>query len=232
MLTEVPSPIGQIASDHFGHRLAVIVPVFNEETRVRRSIERLLEAAKADAWSVELILVDDCSSDGSCEVLKELAADNPEHSIKVVQHEVNRGKGAAIRSGLQLVTASVVVIQDADLEYNPRDLSRLVQRIACDDADVVYGSRCLADSVNPRRWSTFAWGVSLLNMIVRILYGMRLTDEATCYKMFRTDDLLRMDLQCERFEFCPEVTANEGFAGSGLVHGVRPCFRCSVWLSC
>jgi len=117
------------------------------------------------------------------------------------------GKGRAIRTALAAAKGQFTIIQDADLEYWPEDYPRLLEPLLAGEAVVVYGSRYLRESVTKRRFTVFRFGVSLLNVAVRVLYGVRLTDEATCYKVFPTEVLRAMDLECERIEFCPEVTA-------------------------
>jgi glycosyltransferase involved in cell wall biosynthesis len=128
--------------------------------------------------------------------------------VIVLHHLHNRGKGAAIRTGLSHAHGRFTIVQDADLEYDPRDYPRLLEPLLPGRADIVYGSRYLRPSPGSRRGTRlFRYGVSVLNLVLRFLYGVRLTDEATCYKVFPTNVLRAMDLQCERFEFCPEVTA-------------------------
>ena len=188
-------------------RLAVLVPVYNEQDLVIDSLRSVFAAAKNGGWEVQVIVVDDGSRDYTLAELNQFARLLDDESLHVASHGRNRGKGAAIRTGLELVTAPLVVCHDADLKYAPNDLSKMLDAISLDNVDVVYGSRCLPGSINPRRWNLFAFGVSTLNLAVRLLYGIRISDEATCYTMFRTEDLRRMDLQCEGFEFCPEVTA-------------------------
>ena len=125
----------------------------------------------------------------------------------LIQHDKNRGKGRAIRTGLEYGTSSHVIIQDADLEYDPADIAKLWAVMQSGEADVVYGSRYLDNPKLQKGRFVMQSGVRFLNLLVRVLYGVKLTDEATCYKMFRAADLRRMELQCEKFEFCPEVTA-------------------------
>lgn len=194
--------------------LAIILPVYNEQTHIRVCIERLLNAVQQFGFGVQIILVDDGSTDGTRDVLREIAS--TEGKMELHEHEANRGKGAAIRTGLEVVTAAWVTIHDADLEYDPADLKLLYKRAQKGDADAVYGSRCLRDSRNARRRNVFALAVWGLNLTVRVLYGARITDEATCYKMFRTTDLRQMGLQCERFEFCAEVTAKAAKLGLAI----------------
>ena len=187
-------------------RLAVIVPLYNEQDTVVELLTRLI----AQDVVSQIIIVDDGSTDHSVPFVKEWLCDldtDVAESISFVPHEQNRGKGRAIRTGLDHVTCSHVIIQDADLEYDPQDIAKLWAVMQSGDADVVYGSRYLdKPELQQGRWIMQS-GVRFLNLLVRLLYGVKLTDEATCYKMFRTSDLLRMNLQCEKFEFCPEVTA-------------------------
>ncbi len=188
-------------SPETGAVLTVIVPVYNEVQTIGELLRRVLAAP----YAKQVIVVDDGSTDGTVEAL-EAWDEHPE--VILLQHSKNGGKGAAIRTGLEHAEGRFAIIQDADLEYDPRDYPRLIEPLLAGDEQVVYGSRYLhrREGVR-RRWRLFRWGVSVLNVCVRLLYGVRLTDEATCYKAFPTALLRTMDLQCERFEFCPEVTA-------------------------
>jgi hypothetical protein len=126
----------------------------------------------------------------------------------LLEHSNNRGKGAAIRTGLEHAQGRFAIIQDGDLEYAPDEYPRLIEPLLAGQAEVVYGSRYMSRKRQARRsWGVLRCGVTLLNICTRLLYGARLTDEATCYKALSTALLRAMDLQCERFEFCPEVTA-------------------------
>jgi dolichol-phosphate mannosyltransferase len=181
--------------------LTVIIPVYNEAVTVVHLLERVL----AVSYPKQVILVDDGSTDGTSELLQQWA-DHPD--VVLLRHSHNRGKGAAIRTGLAHARGRFTLVQDADLEYDPRDYPRLLEPLLHGRADIVYGSRYLRPSSGSRACGRlFRYGVALLNLAVWLLYGVRLTDEATCYKVFPTEVLQAMDLQCERFEFCPEVTA-------------------------
>lgn len=180
----------------------VIVPVDNEASTIVPLLGRVLNAAPAEK---EVIIADDDSTDGTWDIVRGW---DGRAKVEVLRHECNRGKGAAIRTGLGQARGTFTIIQDGDLEYDPQDYERLLTPLLADQADVVYGSRYLSPAGRAAaRWRILRLGVSLLNFCVRVLYGNCLTDEATCYKVFRTADLRAMDLQCERFEFCPEVTA-------------------------
>lgn len=176
-------------------RLSVIIPVYNE----RETIAEALRRVKAVPIEKEIIVVDDASTDGSLELLARDA------EIRLLRHPENRGKGSAIRTALAAVTGDVVIIQDADLEYDPSDYPLLVEPIRRGEARVVYGSRFLQS--RPRmRWTNLLCN-RLLALAANVLYGARITDEATCYKVFDAALLRELPLVCRRFEFCPEVTA-------------------------
>jgi dolichol-phosphate mannosyltransferase len=189
--------------------LSVLVPVYNE----RSTVEPLLRRVLAVPLDKEVIVVDDGSTDGTREVLRELAEGLP---IRVLFHPANRGKGTAVRTALVEARGEIVIVQDADLEYDPEDYPKLVGPIQRGEANVVYGSRYL----NPRNelpFTHYKLGVLALNLVANLLYGLRLTDEATCYKAFRTDLLKALPLRCERFEFCPEVTARVARRGEHIL---------------
>ncbi len=176
-------------------KLSVIIPSYNESA----TIETLLRRVLAVDLPKEVIVVDDGSTDDTPAIVERF----PE--VKLLRHERNRGKGAAIRTGLAAATGDIAIIQDADLEYDPNDYYRLVAPIAEGRADVVYGNRWHKGAgVSYRR---YLWGGRFLTMVTNLLYNARINDEPTCYKTFRMDVLRRIELECEGFEFCPEVTA-------------------------
>lgn len=182
-------------------RLSVIVPVFNEE----KTIETIVDRLQAIPEVSEILIVDDGSTDHTKEILQ--SRYSSESKIHLLSHERNQGKGYAIRTALKQVRGDVVVIQDADLEYDPAELPSLLRPIACGKADVVYGSRNLGKENKEHSYFSFYWGGIFLSWLANLLYGIRITDEATGYKAFRTSVLRSIDLRCRRFEFCPEVTA-------------------------
>ena len=179
----------------------------------RDTLENLLRRVLAVPVDKEVIVVDDGSRDGTREVLARLAGELP---IRALFHERNRGKGAAIRTALAEARGEFTIIQDADLEYDPEEYPRLLAPIQKGEANVVYGSRYLGHT-NPLPFTHFKVAVLLLNAMANLLYGTRLTDEATCYKMFRTSLLRSLPLRCERFEFCPEVTARVAKRGEKIL---------------
>ena len=192
-------------------KLSVIVPAYNEEETIDEIINRV-RAVDLGEVDLEMVIVDDASTDGTPERLKTYRG---EAGITVLRHDSNRGKGAAIRTGLDSASGDLVVIQDADLEYDPNDYPRLIKPIIDGDADVVFGSRFAGSVQNMRYINVVANKV--LALAATLLFGKRITDEATCYKVLATDTLRSFDLQCERFEFCPEVTAKTLRRGYRLV---------------
>jgi glycosyltransferase involved in cell wall biosynthesis len=179
--------------------ISVIIPIYNEVHTLREIVKRV----QAQNMASEILLVDDGSMDGTREILSEL--DNQE-SIRIILHEKNQGKGAAVRTGLEYAKGDVILIQDADLEYDPRDYPALLKPIEEGVADVVYGSRFLGA---PRRTAMF-WHMianKLLTLLTNILYDTILTDMETGYKVFRKEVSEGMKLHARRFEFEPEFTA-------------------------
>jgi dolichol-phosphate mannosyltransferase len=176
--------------------VSVIVPVYNEVAHV----DELLQAIHASPVKKEIIIVDDGSTDGTREKLQAMPLAN---DVTVVFHEKNCGKGAAIRTALAYARGEYVLIQDSDLEYDPQDYPALLQPLDQREANVVYGVR----PDRPERGLRFFLGAKLLTHLTNLLYGAGIHDEATCYKVFRRSLLAQIDLECRRFEFCPEVTA-------------------------
>ena len=180
-------------------KLSVIVPAYNEGATIDTLLKRVLDTGV----EMEVVVVDDGSSDGTPEILRSFESDP---RVVVVAHESNSGKGRAIRTGIAHVTGDVVLIQDADLEYDPGDYEVILREFDDPEVSVVYGSRRLMKSNRMSSLSFFLGGVTL-TWITNALYGTGITDEPTCYKAFRSELLRDLPLKCEGFEFCPEVTA-------------------------
>lgn len=181
-------------------KISVLIPVYNEVSTLAQVVERVM----AVDVEKEVLIIDDGSTDGTWEVIQRLA-DRWPGVVKPLRHERNRGKGAALRTAIPHITGDVVITQDADLEYDPADYPRLLAPFVSPEVQVVYGSRNLQR--NPRSSWTFYWGGRLLSWLVNLLYGARITDEATGYKAFRADLFRNLRWKADGFEFCPEVTA-------------------------
>jgi glycosyltransferase involved in cell wall biosynthesis len=186
-------------------KLSVVIPVYNE----RNTILSILERVRRVNLPKELIVVDDCSTDGTSEILRLLP---PADDLKIILQPKNAGKGAALRTGFTAVSGDIVVIQDADLEYDPNEYPRLIQPILDNKADVVYGSRFLG---GPHRVLLFWHSVGnlFLTTLSNIMTDLNLTDMETCYKVFRADVLKKITLRENRFGFEPEFTAKVSKAG-------------------
>jgi glycosyltransferase involved in cell wall biosynthesis len=180
--------------------LSVVMPVYNEE----RTLEEIIRRVQAVDIEKEIIAVDDCSRDGSKRVLEELAKQWP--NLRVLGHEVNSGKGAAIATALRAVKGDVVIIQDSDLEYDPSDYDSLIKPIKDGRADVVFGSRFLG---GPHRVHLYFHYVAnrFLTFVSNVFTNLNLTDMETCYKVFRREVADRLDLKSKRFGVEPEITA-------------------------
>ena len=181
-------------------KLSIVVPCFNEA----RTIENLLDAVRASPYpEKEIIVVDDCSTDGTSDILRRLVASD----CKVVFHAVNQGKGAALRTGFAHASGDIVVVQDADLEYDPGEYSRLVEPILRGLADVVYGSRFISDRPHRVLYFWHRVGNGVLTMFSNMFTNLNLTDMETCYKAFRREIIQSIQIEENRFGFEPEVTA-------------------------
>ena len=179
--------------------LSVVVPCFNEQGTVLTLLDRVLESP----WVAEVVVVDDGSTDGTRELLAKV--DDP--MVRVVLHDVNRGKGAALRTGFAHATADYVVVQDADLEYDPAEYASLLEPLEGDLADVVYGSRFLGGRPHRVLYFWHSLGNRGLTLLSNMFTDLNLTDMETCYKAFRRDVIQSIDIEEDRFGFEPEVTA-------------------------
>ncbi|MFO1499632.1 MAG: glycosyltransferase family 2 protein [Verrucomicrobiota bacterium] len=181
--------------------LGVVIPVYNEAA----TIDHLVKLVAAQKPVRELVIVDDCSSDGTWAVLQKLASQD--NRIKLFKHERNQGKGAALRTGFAKVTAPIVLVQDADLEYDPTEYYLLLKPILMDKADVVFGSRFLGHGAHRVLYYWHSLANRLLTTLSNMATDLNLTDIETCYKAFRLEVLQRISLREDRFGFEPEITA-------------------------
>jgi glycosyltransferase involved in cell wall biosynthesis len=181
--------------------LGVVIPVYNEEKTLHLIVERVLARPEV----AELVIVNDCSKDGTWQTMQSLA--KTDDRIRIFTHEVNQGKGAALRTGFQHVESEIVIIQDADLEYDPDEYPKLLTPILMGRADVVFGSRFLGAGMHRVLYFWHAVGNRFLTLLSNMFTNLNLTDMETCYKVFRREVLKQIVIQENRFGFEPEITA-------------------------
>lgn len=182
-------------------KLSVVIPVYNE----CQTIHLILQQVQAVDIDKEIIMVDDCSTDGTSDRLKELAAEAD--NIRVLFHDVNKGKGAALRTGFQAATGDVVIIQDADLEYDPSEYPKLLKPIVDGKADVVFGSRFAGGQSHRVLYFWHSLGNTFLTIMSNMFTDLNLTDMETCYKVFKREIIQSIDIKENRFGFEPEITS-------------------------
>ncbi|MBI5399100.1 glycosyltransferase family 2 protein [Candidatus Saganbacteria bacterium] len=184
------------------HLLSIIIPVYNEESHIEEVLAKIKAAKLPVNVDREIIIIDDGSSDRTPYILKNFIGDK---NIIVYSSASNSGKGMAIRIGITKARGDIILIQDADLEYNPDEYTKLLAPILLGQAKVVYGSRFKGHIIGMR----FAYRLanSILTLMANLLFGAKITDEATCYKVFLAEVLKNIELNCRRFDFCPEITA-------------------------
>jgi glycosyltransferase involved in cell wall biosynthesis len=188
-------------------KLSIVIPAYNEETTIHLILNKIKQVELIGGLEKEVIVIDDCSKDNTIGSLERFKQDNPDLDINVHKHTVNQGKGAALRTGIQRASGDFIIIQDADLEYDPREYNLLLAPLIENFADVVYGSRFAGG--RPHRilffWHTI--GNKFLTTLSNMLTNLNLTDMETCYKVFRSHIVKGIELKENRFGFEPEVTA-------------------------
>lgn len=187
-------------------KLSIIIPSYNEEKTIIALLDKVIRVCLINDTQKELIIIDDGSKDSTSRIVTEYIQNHPHETIKLISHDINQGKGMATRTGIENATGDFIIIQDADLEYDPDDYNLLLPTLISRHDLVVYGSRFLMKE-NRHSYASFYYGGLLVTAVTNILYGQRLTDEPTCYKAFDSKLLKSIPLKCTGFEFCPEVTA-------------------------
>ena len=178
------------------HTLSIIIPAYNEEKTIAELLQRVLDADLGSGIERELIVVNDCSTDSTEQIVEDFIAHHADAPIVYLKHEKNYGKGMAVRTGIRAVTGDYIVMQDADLELDPNDFKKMLPFLLSGEYHVVYGSRFLAEE-NSHTYFSYQLGGKFLSVMTNILYRQHITDEPTCYKMFTADLLKSIPLDCE-----------------------------------
>ena len=189
------------------YKLSVIIPAYNEEKTIDRVLERVVSVQLQENISKEIVVVNDASSDQTKAKVQDFIIRNPHLEIQYYEHEKNKGKGAALHTGIEKVTGDFVIVQDADLEYDPQEFTILLKPVLEDFADVVYGSRFAGGKPHRILFFWHSIGNKFLTMLSNAFTNLNLTDMETCYKLWRADIIKSVNLKEKRFGFEPEVTA-------------------------
>lgn len=188
-------------------KLSIVIPAYNEAATIHHILNKVKDVSLIGEFEKEVVIVDDCSKDGTFDRIKEYQTENPGFNIQLFQHDVNQGKGAALHTGIKSATGEITVIQDADLEYDPNEFNILLKPFVDGVADVVYGSRFMGGTPHRILFFWHSIGNQFLTFLSNMFTNLNLTDMETCYKMFRTQTVQSLPLKEKRFGFEPEVTA-------------------------
>jgi glycosyltransferase involved in cell wall biosynthesis len=189
------------------NKLSIVIPAYNEAKTIHFILNKIANVQLLNNIQKEIIIVDDCSTDNTKDVLSNYISANTHLNIRFIHHETNRGKGAALHTGIQHATGDLVIIQDADLEYDPHEYNLLLQPVLDGHADVVYGSRFMGGNAHRILFFWHSIGNKILTTLSNMFTNLNLTDMETCYKLFRREIIQSLQLKENRFGFEPEVTA-------------------------
>ena len=201
-------------------KLSILIPAYNESKTIVGILEKIIRVDLPETIKKEIIIIDDCSTDHTDEKVAQVMKSHSEMYIKYIRLKENRGKGYAVRTGITNATGEIIIVQDADLEYDPNDYSILLQPILSGKYKIVYGSRLLNRN-NKYSYHSFYWGGRLISLITSLLFSCKITDEPTCYKMFDASVLKSIPLTYDRFGFCPEITAKARRCGYAIKKNSR-----------
>jgi glycosyltransferase involved in cell wall biosynthesis len=195
-------------------KLSIVIPVYNEAPAISELLRRVCKTELPEWCDREVVIVDDGSTDETTSTIREFTEEHPEHTDRIRIHEshINHGKGAALRAGFKIASGDLILVQDGDLEYSPADYPTLIEPFRNPEVQVVYGSRFYHGLPRGMKLPNLVANL-ILSAITTLLYGQRITDEATGYKVFRRSVLDRFELRSRRFEFCPEFTGHVLKAG-------------------
>ena len=188
------------------NKISIIVPAYNEASTISIIIDKLINLSLINNIKKEIIIINDCSTDNTDTLVQKIIKSNPEAEIVYIQHENNSGKGAAIHSGIKNATGEYLIIQDADLEYDPNEFNKLLKPVIDGYADVVYGSRFMGGSAHRILFFWHTIGNKFLTFLSNLFTNLNLTDMETCYKLFKTSIIKNITLNEKRFGFEPEIT--------------------------
>lgn len=188
-------------------KLSVVIPAYNEGPTIHQILNKVVEVQLPATWSMELVIVNDCSKDNTANEVKVWMANHSHCEVRFIEHDRNKGKGAALHTGIAAASGDYIIIQDADLEYDPQEYNLLLKPVLMGMADVVYGSRFIGNQPHRILFYWHSIGNKILTRLSNMLTNLNLTDMETCYKLFKADLIKSLHLKEKRFGFEPEVTA-------------------------